>query len=128
MSLSYVDPWVGANSRGVAQRLELLNRRLPLYATHGRSEGSEHPGLSMHKVTGGIEWAAPLLRNCQGKAGVHWHKATCMAASGEAVTQVSACHIDTHVPMVLEPVEVHGCEVRPGNGSEGTHVPLRHLL
>ena len=89
--MSYQDPWLGNSRQRLVGRVELLNSRSPLYATHGRAEGdAESLSQGLHRTTGGVELGMPIAQDLQAKLGVSWQRALCLAQGGERVTQVLA--------------------------------------
>lgn len=97
VSLSYSDPWVRDNSLMISQRLELVNSRSPIYATHGPPRDSQQADIQsaygVHKVVGGGEWAMPIAENCQGRAGIHWQRASCTGPYQDPARQVSSLNM-----------------------------------
>ncbi|XP_020109745.1 outer envelope protein 80, chloroplastic [Ananas comosus] len=84
--LNYIDPWIDGDNKRTSRTIMIQNSRTPGTLVHGSSQ-SEHGGLTIARVTAGIEYSRPFRPKWSGTVGLIFQHAGARDDKGYPITR-----------------------------------------
>ncbi|CAL9078421.1 unnamed protein product [Musa textilis] len=82
--INYTDPWINADNKRTSRTIMVQNSRTPGTLVHGNNQ-SDHGGLTIGRVTAGIEYSRPFRPKWSGTAGLIYQRAGARDDKGEPI-------------------------------------------
>ncbi|THU47818.1 hypothetical protein C4D60_Mb09t19650 [Musa balbisiana] len=82
--INYTDPWINADNKRTSRTIMVQNSRTPGTLVHGNNQ-SDHGGLTIGRVTAGIEYSQPFRPKWSGTVGLIYQRAGARDDKGEPI-------------------------------------------